>query len=114
MGLISRVSSRTYRNMLRISRALSKGGYPRFQQRHPAVMLDMTKNNQRAQFYYQVKDLGEWSQKNERLYSPVKLNAYGVQENLRPAEVYHGRVRIRMSPKKYGTCRLVCKEYERR
>ena len=85
--------------MLRISRALSKGGYPRFQQRHPAIMLDMTKNNQRAQFYYQVKDLGEWSQKNERLYSPVKLNAYGVQENLRPAEVYHGRVRIRMSPK---------------
>merc|ERR1711957_830837 len=103
MGLISRVSSRTYRffpnKMLKISRLSLKGNYPRFQQRHPAIMLDMVKNNSRGQFHFQTKGLGEWSQKNERLYKPVSLNRHGIQENLRPAEVYHGRIRIRMSPK---------------
>ena len=88
-----------FQEMLKFSRLSLKGNYPRFQQRHPAIMLDMVKNNSQSQFHFQTKDLGEWSQKNERLYKPVSLNRHGIQENLRPAEVYHGRIRIRMSPK---------------
>ena len=86
--------------MLRKCQPLFLGHFPRYQHRHPATQVQMQMTGQRGNFKYQTGDLGAWGQKNDKLYYPARSDPIsGEPEFIRPAEIYHGRVRTRISHK---------------
>lgn len=73
-----------------------KGHYPRYQTQAPQIELDMIKKSAARQFNYDTENLGKWGQNNDMLYPP---RPQGDTQPKRPREIFHGRVRCRISHK---------------
>ena len=79
----------------------SLGHYPRFQNMSsPMIQLAVNTKSAARQFNFDCNNLGKWGQNNETVYPPNK----DPEAPQRPAEVYHGRVRSRISPKNMAHC----------
>merc|ERR1712127_392944 len=125
MGLISRVSSRTYRGksvMLPISKNVIRpfttsnlllGINGRvYKRQNPLIEIDMKVKSAQRQFNYDCKDLGAWGQNNETLYPPIhrkkrrkRLFPTTCGSILRPRP-------IKNQSNQYGSLLLVCPRHE--
>ena len=103
-----------YRNMLPLTKnalrplsscpSLSGLNGKVYKRQNPLIEIDMKVKSAQRQFNYDCDDLGAWGQNNETLYPPITAKKGDKDYFRRPAEVFYGRVRARISPTNMAHC----------